>query len=143
MRWGDQDSYGHINNVSQARYIEEARVRTFFLGKTREDTGLGGIVRDDKPDGFKMVVASQTMNYLRSLEYSPEPLEVEMWIARLGGSSIEMYQQFVVGESRQIATICKTTAVVVDGTFMKPVRLPESFREVAKEWMDEAVELRR
>ena len=29
LRWGDMDAYGHINNVTQMRLLEEARVRAF------------------------------------------------------------------------------------------------------------------
>ena len=145
MRWADQDSYGHINNVSQARYFEEARVRAFFGGFTREETGLGGLIRDDRPDGLKMVVASQTINFLQNLEYSNEPIEVEMWIGRLGGSSIDLFQQLVSLQDgvRTVTTVCSMTAVVVHGTTMRPQRLTEEFREIAKLWMDEPLQLRR
>lgn len=139
MRWGDQDAYGHINNVSQARYFEEARVRTFFSGATREPTGLQGLIRTDKPDGFKMVVASQQINFLRALEYSPEPLEVEMWIGSLGGSSLEIHSQLISpGADRIVTTTCVMTAVVVDGSSMRPTRLTPEVREVAKKWMDDS-----
>ena len=29
LRWGDMDAYGHVNNVTQLRLLEEARVRAF------------------------------------------------------------------------------------------------------------------
>lgn len=32
LRWGDEDAYGHINNVAFLRYLEEARVRILWSG---------------------------------------------------------------------------------------------------------------
>lgn len=144
LRWGDQDAYGHINNVAQARYFEEARVRTFFIGDTREDTGLEGLFRDDNPDGRKMIVASQTIDFLKVLEYSKDPIEIEIWIGRLGGSSLDLNAELVVHASeRTVATRCSTTVVVVDGETMQPMRLSEEARQVAQRWMDEPLTLGR
>lgn len=144
LRWGDQDSYGHINNVAQARYFEEARVRTFFTGDTREDTGLERLFRDDDPAGTKMIVASQTIDFLRVLEYSKDPIQIEIWIGRLGGSSLDLNAELTVqGSERTVVTRSSTTVVVVDGTTMKPKRLSEEARQVAQLWMDEPLVLGR
>ena len=29
LRWGDQDAYGHVNNATMFRLLEEARIRAF------------------------------------------------------------------------------------------------------------------
>ena len=31
LRWADTDHYGHVNNVTYLRYVEEARIRAFGL----------------------------------------------------------------------------------------------------------------
>lgn len=144
MRWADQDAYRHINNVAQARYFEEARVRTFFSGTTREDTKLSGLFREDTETGLKMVVASQTIDFIRPLQYTPQDFEVEMWIGKLGGSSIELYAQIINPEQGPLpVSTCKVISVVVDGQTMRPERLSEEGRAVAKHWMDEPLKVGR
>lgn len=138
------DAYQHVNNVAYARYFEEARIRVFFVGDTREETGLDHLFRDDDPEGMKMVVASQTIDFVEPIGYGPEPLTIELWFGRLGGASIDIYAELVVGdEERRVAARCLTTAVVVDGTTMKPKRLSDEARKAAQRWVDEPIKLGR
>src|SRR5690625_6644705 len=50
LRWGDMDAYGHVNNVTQLRVLEEARVRAFGSptaardAANREVPGAGRVV---------------------------------------------------------------------------------------------------
>lgn len=138
------DAYGHVNNVTYARYFEEARIRLFFVGDTREDTGIDGLFRDDSPDGLKMVVASQTIDYVQPMGYSPEPLTIELWFGHIGGASIDICAELVVNTpARQVVARSLTTAVVVDGTTMLPKRLSEEAREAAQRWQGEPLILGR
>jgi len=34
VRWGDMDSYGHVNNILYMQYLEEARVAWFERSPT-------------------------------------------------------------------------------------------------------------
>src|SRR6218665_1354266 len=95
LRWGDQDAYGHVNNVAFARYLEEARGRTFWLGSGRERTGMERHFRGDDPTGPKMLVASQQIEFVRGLEYSERPVSIELWIGKLGGSSLEVHYEIL------------------------------------------------
>lgn len=144
LRWADQDAYGHINNVAYARFLEEARVRVFFTGDTREPTGLEGLFRDDTPDGQKMVVAKQEVEFLRSLEYSPAPITVELWFGKVGGSSLDVHSEIVANTpERTVFVRGITTAVVVDGTTMRPRRLTEAARTAVEPWIDTPLALGR
>ena len=145
LRWGDQDAYGHVNNVAFARFLEEARVRTFWLGSGRERTGMERHFRSDDPSGPKMLVASQQIEYLRVLEYSERPITVELWIGRLGGSSLEVHYEIVDGSAavRRVVARAITTVVIVDGLTLRPTRLTPQARAAVEPWMDEPVELRR
>lgn len=145
LRWGDQDEYGHINNVTFARYLEEARVRLLWLGAAVEQTGLEGHFRGDAPDGPKMLVASQSIEFVQILEYSEHPITVEMWIGKLGGASIEIHYEVLDGasEERRVVARAVTQAVIVDGTSMRPTRLSQEGRVIAQDWMDEPLTLRR
>lgn len=144
LRWGEQDAYGHINNVSYARYLEEARVRTFWRGTARERTGMEHHFRGDTPEGLKMLVASQSIEFLQILEYSDQPITVELWIGKLGGSSLEIHYEILDGSSSERTVVARaiTTAVVVDGVTMRPIRLTEAGRASIAPWMDEPVRMR-
>ena len=144
LRWGEQDSYGHINNVSYARYLEEARVRVFWRGSAREQTGMEHHFRGDTPDGLNMLVASQHIEFLRVLEYSDQPITVELWIGGLGGSTLEIHYEIIDGSipGRTVVARAVTVAVVVDGATLRPIRLTEEGKAAVEPWRDEPVRLR-
>jgi len=145
LRWGDQDAYGHVNNVAFARYLEEARVRTFWHGSGRERTGMERHFRGDEPSGPKMLVAGQQIEFLRVLEYSEHPLVVELWIGKLGGSSLEVHYEMVDGSAseRTVVAHAITTVVIVDGETLRPTRLSAEGRESVLPWTDEPLSMRR
>lgn len=145
LRWGDQDAYGHVNNVAYARYLEEARVRTFWLGSGRERTGMERHFRGDDPDGPKMLVASQQIEFLRVLEYAEQPITVELWIGKLGGSSLEVHYEVIDGSQPERTVVARaiTVVVIVDGKTLRPMRLSGEGRESVEAWMDEPLQLGR
>ncbi len=145
LRWGDQDAYGHVNNVAYARYLEEARVRTFWLGSGRVRTGMERHFRGDDPDGPKMLVASQQIEFLRVLEYAEQPITVELWIGKLGGSSLEVHYEIVDGSQPERTVVARaiTVVVIVDGKTLRPMRLSGEGRESVEAWMDEPLQLGR
>ena len=144
LRWGDQDAYGHINNVAYARYLEEARVRTFWLGSGRERTGMERHFRGDDADGPKTLVAGQHIEFLQVLEYSDHPLVVELWIGGLGGSSLEVHYELIDGSKQDRTVVARaiTTIVIVDGITLRPMRLSPEGRASVEAWMDEPLILR-
>ncbi len=145
LRWGDQDAYGHINNVAYARYLEESRVRVFWLGTAREQTGMERHFRGDDPTGPKMLVASQQIEFLRVLEYGSQPVLVELWIGKLGGSSLEVHYELVDTTQLERTVVARaiTTVVIVDGVTLRPVRLSAEGRASVEPWRDEPLVLGR
>lgn len=145
LRWGDQDAYGHVNNVAFARFLEEARVRVFELGSARERTGMEEHFRINEGVGTKTLVANQRIEFLRVLEYTRFPVTVELWIGRLGGSSLEIHYEIIDGSlpERTVVAQAITTSVVVDGGSMRPMRLSGAGRASVERWMDEPLSLRR
>jgi len=79
LRWGDMDSYQHVNNVSWAVYVQEARARmfAFHLRGTPAESLLGALV-----------VARVRISYLRPLIVRPEPLIAQTWISEMRAASI-------------------------------------------------------
>lgn len=145
LRWGDQDAYGHINNVAFLRYLEEARVRVFWRGSAREQTGMEQHFRGDDRGGLKTLVVNHQIEYLRVLEYSDHPITVELWIGKLGGSSLEVHYEVIDGSAPERTVVARaiTTIVVVDGETLRPTRLTAAGRASVEPWQDEPLQLRR
>jgi acyl-CoA thioester hydrolase len=78
------------------------------------------------------------------LEYSEHPITVELWIGKLGGSSLELHFEVVDGSAAERTVVARaiTTVVIVDGLTMKPMRLSEEGRASVEPWMDEPLRLR-
>ena len=149
LRWGDLDAYGHINNVEMLRLLEEARVRSFW----RADDLVGG---GDPVAGRDMVgggdpglpptavldltadstiwslVSRSEIEYLIPMPYSRAPIDVEVWIGRLGGASLdicfELYSPIGV-EPRVLYARAATEIVTVDAASGRPTRIPAELRQ--------------
>lgn len=145
LRWGDQDAYGHVNNVEFLRYLEEARVRVFWRGTARERTGLEAHFNGDTVDGPKTLVVNHQIEYLRVLEYSDAPITVELWIGKLGGSSLEVHYEIIDGSAaaRTVVARAITVVVIVDGRTLRPTRLSDPGRASVEPWKDAPLQLRR
>lgn len=72
LRWGDEDRYGHVNNVEFFRLLEEARAR-WFLDPDGPTTLLG----------HGLVVARAELRYLRPLNYRTAPIWAHMSVTAL------------------------------------------------------------
>lgn len=145
LRWADLDAYGHVNNVTYARYLEEARVRLFWLGAAREQTGMEQFFRASDPATPMMLVASQQIEFAQVLDYSEHPVTVELWVGKLGGSSLEVHYEVLDGQApeRRVVARAVTTIVMVDRESFRPVRLSAEGRASVEAWMDEPLQLRR
>lgn len=145
LRWGDQDEYGHINNVSYARYLEESRVRVFSVGETIEPTGLETLFAGAGDVQHKMLVSSQQIEFLRILHYTPRPARIELWIGRVGGSSLEVHSEIIDGSANERVVVARaiTYLVLVDGETLRPKRVSDEERVTLARWSDEPLKLRR
>lgn len=76
VRWGDMDSYGHVNNTLYFQYLEEARVAWFeTLGIDLEGAAEGPVVLQSLHTYLKPVV-------------HPATVVVELYAGKLGTSSL-------------------------------------------------------
>ena len=79
LRWGDSDSFAHVNNVVFFRLLEEARARVI------PNEGPGSTLLKNG-----LVVAEQQLKYTAPLHYRLEPISVGMSVDHLGGSSFRL-----------------------------------------------------
>ena len=137
LRWGDLDAYGHINNVEMLRLLEEARVRSFWRADDLVGGGDPGLpptaVLDLTADStIWSLVSRSEIEYLVPMPYSRAPIDVEVWIGRLGGASLdicfELYSPIGV-EPRVLYARAATEIVTVDAASGRPTRIPAELRQ--------------
>ncbi|MBW4033497.1 MAG: acyl-CoA thioesterase, partial [Acidobacteria bacterium] len=91
LRWGDLDAYGHINNVETLRLVEEARVRAFWRASgDSQDAQPAAVLELNAESDIWSLVARTEIEYLRPIPYTSAPLDVEVWLGKFGGASIEV-----------------------------------------------------
>jgi acyl-CoA thioester hydrolase len=142
LRWSDFDAYAHVNNAEMLRLLEEARIQAFW----RPDEGVEGAdtaVLDSRP-GAEVItlIARQEIEYLAPIPYMRAPIDIEMWIGRIGGASLEICYELYspVGVApRTLFTRAATTLVMVTAETGRPRRIPEELRTVWAPYVDEPV----
>ena len=136
VRWTDLDAYGHVNNAAMVRLLEEARIAAFWpapaeqvaLGAQQPEAALpvGGVGAP-----VSTVIASQRIEYTRSLDHRRDGVLVRLWISRLGGASLDVDYLVLTKddpEGRRPYARARTVVVMVDADSGTPVRLDEEVR---------------
>lgn len=118
VEWGDQDAFGHVNNVVYFRYCENARLAHF------ERVGMP--FPNNGPLG--PIVATASCDFLRPVSY-PDRLRVETGVSRLGSSSFTY--SYRIFSQQQNDWVCRGSAVAVlfDYQQKRATPLPEALRE--------------
>ena len=101
LPWGDQDAFGHVNNVAYFRYFEQSRVA--FL--TEVDWMPAG-----RPTGIGPIVHSTQARFRRPLTY-PDRVHVGTRLAHTGADRVTLDHRVV--SERLGAVACDGWAVVV------------------------------
>ncbi|WIE65988.1 thioesterase family protein [Curtobacterium sp. MCLR17_036] len=150
MRWSDIDAYGHVNNSAMLRLLEEARIVGFWGADPDERSADGSIpepIIDGRPgSGTMTVIAGQRLEYLASIPYLRQPLDIQMWIGRLGGASIDVSYEVwsPVGQDPAVLYTRATTALVmVDAASNRPRRLTAPERAACEAYLEEPVTFSR
>ncbi len=80
----------HVNNAEMFRLLEEARISSFWVN----DDGTSGVqtaILDARPGADVVaLIARQEIEYLAPIPYQRQPIDIELWIGRLGGASLEI-----------------------------------------------------
>ena len=116
-RFSDLDPLGHVNNVVFHDYLQEARV---------------GLLRDFRlvhGHGFSQVVVKQEITHRKPLLLHPEPVIIETWVERIGGSSYTLGYR-ILDEHGDVAATASTVLAVIDEESGSPVRIPAELRAV-------------
>jgi acyl-CoA thioester hydrolase len=152
VRWSDLDAYGHVNNAAMLTLLEEARVHGFWADNALDD--LIDTTVENRPRVFKggpdsdtfTLIARQEIEYLSPIPHLREPVDVEMWIGKLGGASLDVCYEIyspVGQEPRELYTRAVTVIVLVDSTTMKPRKMTEAERTELQRFNEPAIEFNR
>ena len=141
LRWSDFDAYAHVNNAEMLRILEEARIQAFW--RPDEGAGMATAILDARPGADTIgLIARQEVEYLAPIPYMRSPIDIEMWIGRLGGASIEICYEMFSPEGvvpRVLFTKAATTLVMVRAETGRPERITDSLREVWAPYVEEPV----
>jgi len=144
LRWSDFDAYAHVNNAEMLRLLEEARIQAFWRPDSPGTAGMVTAVLDARPGARTIsLIARQEIEYLAPIPYMRAPLDIEMWIGRMGGASLEIcYELYSPAgvEPRVLYTKAATTLVMVTAATGRPERIPDELREVWAPYVDEPVQ---
>jgi len=146
LRWSDLDAYGHVNNAEMLRLLEEARIAAFWA---TDDPAAGATtaVLDSSPGADTLsLIARQEVEYLAPVPYWRAPLDVQLWVGRMGGASLEVCYEVCspLGEQPAIVyTRAMTTIVLVDRASDRPRRISAREREAWSPYAGEPPAFRR
>ena len=151
LRWSDLDAYGHVNNAEMLRLFEEARISAFWT--TDDDPagesalGESTAILDGRPGADTItLIARQEIEYVAPIPYLRQPLDIQLWLGRLGGASLEVcYEVWTpVGvEPALLYARATTTIVLVDAATERPRRISDRERTAWTPYLDAPLEFRR
>lgn len=150
MRWSDLDGYGHVNNVSMLRLLEEARIQAFWapppeqvaLGARSWPTALPVFAT---ASAVHTVVASHRIEYRHQLGYRRDGVIVRLWVSRLGGASLTLDYQVLTADdtdAREPVALARTVIVLVDAQTQRPARLDSEHRRALADYCESPLVLR-
>ncbi|WP_323741087.1 thioesterase family protein [Microbacterium sp. VKM Ac-2870] len=146
LRWGDLDAFNHVNNATMLKLLEEARVRVFWTPVVGEEAPDTAVIDAGVDAGVLTLIARQEIEYLAPVPYRREPLDVQMWFGKLGGSSIEVCYEVYSPRTDTDTTLyarASSSVVLVDAQSFRPVRLTEAMRDAWTPYLGEPVAFRR
>lgn len=106
------DAEGHVHNAVHLRYLEETRIDLF------------------RSHGFRgsAVVAQMDIDYVAPLRYRPEPVRVETWVTKIGGSSYTFAQE--IRDQDMLYSTATCTMVAFDRTTQRSRPLEDAERRM-------------
>jgi acyl-CoA thioester hydrolase len=134
LRWSDLDAYAHVNNAEMLRLLEEARIQAFWAddepgalagGEVPPVTGTA--VLDGRPGAATLtLIARLEIEYLAPIPYLRAPIDIQLWIGKLGGASLDVCYEVhspVGQQPAQVFARATTTIVLVDAVSGRPRKI--------------------
>ena len=123
LRWGDQDSYGHVNNARYFTFMESARMGYMAaIGLDRFESETVGVA-----------LVATNCNFRRQLHY-PGRLEVKARVSRIGNRSFTMSYEIVEPESGEVAADGEGVVAWADLAAGKSLPIPDGLRRAIEDF---------
>jgi acyl-CoA thioester hydrolase len=119
IQWGDQDAFGHVNNIVPFRWFETSRIA--YL----EQSQVGNLM---DTGGLGPILVSITCNYRRQLHY-PDTVHIGARVTKIGRTSMIIEHAVYSQKLQAIAVDAMSTIVVFDYKANRPVRVPDELRQ--------------
>lgn len=143
LRWSDLDAYGHVNNAAMLTLLEESRISVFWHGELK----VAGVAETASLGADTLtLIGRQEVEYLQPIPYGREPLDIQLWIGRMGGASLDVCYEVCSPQGTEPHTIYARAAsgiVLVDAATMRPRRITDAERENWSAYLDEPVQFNR
>ena len=125
IRWGDMDSYRHINNTVYFRYMEQARIEWI--------TSLGFSCTAEKE---AMIMVNGFCNFYKQVSF-PASLRVSTFVGQIGNSTVDLINtmELIEASTDQAPVLCAdggATMLWVDLEKNKSMPWPESILKVLR-----------
>lgn len=125
VRWSDVDLFAHVNNAAYLRFLDDARFALF---------PNMGVDPAGRPSDSMLVVVKHEIDYLAPLAFRPEPVAVEVWVPRIGRSSVDFAYEIVDAPGgstdRVVYLRARSRMVQLDRVTLAPRAFTESERVV-------------
>ena len=145
LRFGDEDSNGHVNNVRFVQFLEEARVRLGMLPLGEELFPADGAqcFRSLTAETGMAVVARQEIEYRSPLVYRQEPVWVDIWVTGIGSSSLTYGFRIADDDAAgRVYAYAESTLVMADAQSGRPLPLSGVQIRVLESWRGDPVPFR-
>lgn len=125
LRWSDADAYGHVNNAQFLSYMEEARTRMF-------QEVVAASEGERLQNAF--VVSRTAIDYRTPLHYSPEPVDVHVWVTKASAATFEL--AYEIRDAEQLYVEATTMIVAYSLESSSPRRLSDAERAFVARYMN-------
>jgi acyl-CoA thioester hydrolase len=120
VQWGDQDAFGHVNNIVHFRWMESARI--YYFGQA----GLGHMMSNQ---GQGPILASIKCDYRRQLTF-PDTVLISSSITSIGRTSLKMAHRIYSTAQQAVAAEGESVIVMFDYQAQKPVPVSDEIRAI-------------
>jgi acyl-CoA thioester hydrolase len=122
------DAYGHVNNARYLTLFEEARTE-LVARVARDQFGLTNLMTG-------IVVARHEIDYLRPIDYQPEPVRIEVWMVDVKNASFTVAYELFDHDGGAVVSRAHTRMVPYDLKAGRPRRLAPEEKEFLTSWLD-------
>ncbi len=117
VAWGEQDLFGHVNNIVYFRYFES--VRMHYLDRI-------GVLRSHQEFGKGVILASTTCDFKKPVTW-PQRLTVRTGTAQVGNTSFTM-DYLITDEHGEAVASGSSVLVMYDYNTGGKIRVPDEVR---------------